>query len=79
MDTSDTAYSKVRALRTTVLAQQIEIASLRAADRARQAQHVEIPRLMSTLQTQVTALQGQQGPARGPAQPKIPEEANSSS
>ncbi|GJR75672.1 hypothetical protein Tco_0088037 [Tanacetum coccineum] len=37
MDTSDTAHSEVRALRTTVLAQQIEIATLRAADRARQA------------------------------------------
>ncbi|GJQ90637.1 hypothetical protein Tco_0001776 [Tanacetum coccineum] len=36
-------------------------------------------RLMSTLQTQVTALQGQQGPASGPSQPKIPEEAGSSS
>ncbi|GJX21358.1 hypothetical protein Tco_1084191 [Tanacetum coccineum] len=29
--------------------------------------------------TQVTALKGQQGPASGPAQPKIPEEAGSSS
>ncbi|GKC94508.1 hypothetical protein Tco_1159950 [Tanacetum coccineum] len=31
------------------------------------------------LRTTVTALQGQHGPARGPAQPKIPEEAGSSS
>ncbi|GJR06469.1 hypothetical protein Tco_0529453 [Tanacetum coccineum] len=37
-----------------------EIAAFRAADRARQAQLVETLRLMSTLQTQVTALQGQQ-------------------
>ncbi|GJU27969.1 hypothetical protein Tco_1166590 [Tanacetum coccineum] len=37
MDTSDTAHSKVRALRTTVLAQQTEIEALRAAGRARQA------------------------------------------
>ncbi|GJU81015.1 hypothetical protein Tco_1283380 [Tanacetum coccineum] len=58
---------------------QTEIAALRAADRARQAQLVETLRLMSTLQTQVTALQGQQGPASGPAQPEIPEEAGSSS
>ncbi|GJV43076.1 hypothetical protein Tco_1427612 [Tanacetum coccineum] len=79
MDASDTARSEVRALRTTVLAQQTEIAALRAADRARQAQLVETLRLMSTLQTQVTALQGQQGPASGPAQPEIPEEAGSSS
>ncbi|GJU27765.1 hypothetical protein Tco_1166386 [Tanacetum coccineum] len=56
-----------------------EIAALRAADHARQAQLVETLRLMSTLQTQVTALQRQQGPARGPSQPEIPEEAGSSS
>ncbi|GJZ58396.1 hypothetical protein Tco_0613890 [Tanacetum coccineum] len=79
MDASDTARSKVRALRTTILAQQMKIAALRAADCARQAQLVETLRLMSTLQTQVTALQGQQGPARGPAKPRIPEEASSSS
>ncbi|GJZ66821.1 hypothetical protein Tco_0630061 [Tanacetum coccineum] len=47
----DTARSEVRALRTTVIAQQTEI---------------------------VTALQGQHGPARGPAHPEIPEEADSS-
>ncbi|GJU77864.1 hypothetical protein Tco_1274934 [Tanacetum coccineum] len=35
MNASDTGRSKVRALRTTVLAQQTEIAALRAADRAR--------------------------------------------
>ncbi|GKF18851.1 hypothetical protein Tco_0063769 [Tanacetum coccineum] len=43
---------------------------------------VETLRLMSTLQTQVTALQsqlGQQGPASSPIQPEIPEEADSSS
>ncbi|GKD99154.1 hypothetical protein Tco_1383051, partial [Tanacetum coccineum] len=56
-----------------------EIATLRATDCARQAQLVETLRLMSTLQTQVAALQGQQGPAGGPAQPEIPEEIGSSS
>ncbi|GJT84318.1 putative reverse transcriptase domain-containing protein, partial [Tanacetum coccineum] len=35
---------------------------------------VEALRLISTLQTQVTALQRQQGPARGPAQPDVSEE-----
>ncbi|GJU63307.1 hypothetical protein Tco_1245142 [Tanacetum coccineum] len=49
MDTSDAARSKVMALRTTVLGHQVEIAALRAVDRARQAQLVEILRLMSTL------------------------------
>ncbi|GJW25129.1 hypothetical protein Tco_0038940 [Tanacetum coccineum] len=36
--------------------QQAEIIALRAADHARQAQFVETLRLMSILQTQVTAL-----------------------
>ncbi|GJY66525.1 hypothetical protein Tco_0468763, partial [Tanacetum coccineum] len=40
------------ALRTQVVAQQSEIAALRAADRARQAQLVETLRLTSILQTQ---------------------------
>ncbi|GKD25645.1 hypothetical protein Tco_1231859 [Tanacetum coccineum] len=56
MDASDTARSEVRAPRTTILAQQTEIVALRAADRARQVQLVETLRLMSILQTQVTAL-----------------------
>ncbi|GKB00750.1 hypothetical protein Tco_0828743 [Tanacetum coccineum] len=79
MDASDTARSKVRALRTTVLAQHAEIGALRAADRTRQAHLTEALTLMRTLQTQVTALQSQQGPASGPAQLEIPEEAGSSS
>ncbi|GJY77015.1 putative ribonuclease H-like domain-containing protein [Tanacetum coccineum] len=78
MDASDTTCSEVRALRTTVLAQQDEIGALRVADRTRHAQLVEILTLISTLQTQVTALQRQQGPASGPAQPDVPEEASSS-
>ncbi|GJV75675.1 hypothetical protein Tco_1507259 [Tanacetum coccineum] len=77
MDASDTARSKVRALRTTLLVQQIEIAALRAADHARQVHLMETLRLMSTIQTKVTELQGKQGPAKGPAQPEIPEEAGS--
>ncbi|GKA31152.1 putative reverse transcriptase domain-containing protein [Tanacetum coccineum] len=46
MDASDTARSEVRALRTTILAQQMEIAALRAPDRPRRAQLVETLRLM---------------------------------
>ncbi|GJU17568.1 hypothetical protein Tco_1145534 [Tanacetum coccineum] len=79
MDASDTARSEVRALRTTVLAQQTKITALQAANRAPQAQLMETLRLMSTLQTQVKALQGHQGPVSGPTQPEIPEEAGSSS
>ncbi|GJX22689.1 hypothetical protein Tco_0227134 [Tanacetum coccineum] len=48
-DASDTTRSKVRALRTTVLAQQIEIGDLRAADRRRQAQLTEALTLLRTL------------------------------
>ncbi|GKD96673.1 hypothetical protein Tco_1380570 [Tanacetum coccineum] len=49
MDASDTARSEVSALRTTVLAQQIEIGDLRDADHIRLAQLVEAQTLMSTL------------------------------
>ncbi|GKD68554.1 hypothetical protein Tco_1322644 [Tanacetum coccineum] len=79
MDASDTSRSEVRALKTTVLAHQTEIAGLRATDHTRQAQLVETLTLMRKLQTQVTAIQNQQGLASGPVQPEIPEEAGSSS
>ncbi|GKA43386.1 reverse transcriptase domain-containing protein [Tanacetum coccineum] len=55
MDASDIVRSEVRALRTIVLAQQIEIVGLRAADRTRQAQLVETLTLMRTLHTQKMA------------------------
>ncbi|GJX05047.1 hypothetical protein Tco_0190963 [Tanacetum coccineum] len=45
--------------------QQAEIVALRATDDARRAQLMETLRLMRTLQTHVTALQRQLGPARG--------------
>ncbi|GKA19416.1 hypothetical protein Tco_0699331 [Tanacetum coccineum] len=79
MDASDLVRSEVMALRTQVVAHQLKIAALRAADRARQAQLVETLRLMSIPQTQVTTLQGQLGLVSGLAQPEIPEEAGSSS
>ncbi|GKC87946.1 hypothetical protein Tco_1148595 [Tanacetum coccineum] len=50
-----------------------EMRELRAADRTRQQQ------IIQTLTGQVTALLGQQGPAGGPAQPELLEEASSSS
>ncbi|GJX20631.1 putative reverse transcriptase domain-containing protein [Tanacetum coccineum] len=52
-----------------------EIGAIRAANQTRQAQLVETLTLMRTLQTQVTGLQSQQGPAGCPAQPEVPEEA----
>ncbi|GJW46400.1 hypothetical protein Tco_0078046 [Tanacetum coccineum] len=66
MDASDMARSEVRALRTTILAQQTEIGDLRAGDRRRQAQLAEALTLLRTLQTQMAALQSQQRPARDP-------------
>ncbi|GKD64907.1 hypothetical protein Tco_1307015 [Tanacetum coccineum] len=50
-----------------------EMRELRTADRTQQQQ------LIQTLTGQVTALQGQQGPTGGPAQPELLEEAGSSS
>nr|GEZ44270.1 hypothetical protein [Tanacetum cinerariifolium] len=64
MDTSDMARSKVKALQTTVLAQQTEIEELRAANRRRQTQLTEALNILKTLQTQMLALQSQQRPAR---------------
>nr|GEU64005.1 putative reverse transcriptase domain-containing protein [Tanacetum cinerariifolium] len=59
-----------------VVAQRSEIVKLRAADRRRQAQFIEALKMIKTLQTQMTALQRQHGPAKGPAQPNAPEEAD---
>ncbi|GJZ55192.1 hypothetical protein Tco_0610385 [Tanacetum coccineum] len=71
MDASDTAHSESTVGRLLYWHTSRRWHALR--------QLVETLRLMSTFQTQVTALQGQQGPVSGPAQPKIPEEASSSS
>ncbi|GKF06502.1 hypothetical protein Tco_0037170, partial [Tanacetum coccineum] len=79
MDASDTTCSEVRALRTTVLAQQTEIGELRVADRRRQTQLTEALTLLRTLQTQIAALQSQQTPARDLTHPEVPEEVDSSS
>ncbi|GJW00315.1 hypothetical protein Tco_1555566 [Tanacetum coccineum] len=51
MIASDLTRSEVMTLRTHVVAQQLEIAALRAGDHARQAQLTETLRLMSILQT----------------------------
>ncbi|GKA29682.1 hypothetical protein Tco_0715927, partial [Tanacetum coccineum] len=77
MDASDTARSAVRALRTTVLAQQTKIGELRAADRKRQTQLTEALTLLRTLHTHMVVLQSQQTPVREPTRPEIPEEAGS--
>ncbi|GKB94889.1 hypothetical protein Tco_0981026 [Tanacetum coccineum] len=79
MDASDTACSEVRALQTTILAQQTEIREVQAADRKRQTHLIEALTLLRILQTQMTVLYSQQTPSRELACPEIPEEAGSSS
>ncbi|GJU08604.1 hypothetical protein Tco_1125034 [Tanacetum coccineum] len=93
MDASDLARAEVMSLRTTVLAQQSEIRELQSADRRRQTvitemlaadhrrqkQLTEALKLIKRLQTQMAEFERQQGPAKGPAQPELPEEAGSSS
>ncbi|GKG26958.1 hypothetical protein Tco_0402661, partial [Tanacetum coccineum] len=58
---------------------QTVILELLAADYRRQRQLTEVLKLVKSLQTQMVELQRQQGPAKGPAQPELPEEAGSSS
>ncbi|GJU12874.1 hypothetical protein Tco_1135270 [Tanacetum coccineum] len=93
MDASDLTRAEVMSLRTTVLAQQSQIRELQSADRRRQTmitemlaadhrrqkQLIEALKLIKRLQTQMTEFKRQQGPAKGPAQPELPEEAGSSS
>ncbi|GJR29876.1 putative reverse transcriptase domain-containing protein [Tanacetum coccineum] len=90
MDACDQTHSEGISLRTTVMAQQSEITELQAADRRRQAvitdllkadyrrqrQLVETLKIVKSLKTQMIELQRQQGPAKDPAEPELPEEAN---
>ncbi|GJV58629.1 putative reverse transcriptase domain-containing protein [Tanacetum coccineum] len=93
MDACNQTRSEGISLRTTVMAQQSEITELQAADRRRQAvitdllkidyrrqrQLVEALKIVKSLKTQMIELQRQQGPAKDPAEPELPEEAYSSS
>ncbi|GJV26781.1 hypothetical protein Tco_1383229 [Tanacetum coccineum] len=80
MDASDLARGEVMSLRTTILGQTSEIRELHAVDRRRQAGQVTtLQGQVAALQGKVTALQGQQGPAGGPVQPELPEEAGRNS
>ncbi|GJZ71811.1 hypothetical protein Tco_0635662 [Tanacetum coccineum] len=93
MDACNQTRSEGISLRTTVMAQQSEITELQAADRRRQSvisdllkadyrrqrQLVEALKIVKSLKTQMIELQRQQGPAKDPAEPELPEEASSSS
>ncbi|GJW89251.1 hypothetical protein Tco_0164591 [Tanacetum coccineum] len=58
---------------------QTVITEMLAVDHRRQKQLTEALKLIKRLQTQMTEFKRQQGPAKGPAQPELPEEAHSSS
>ncbi|GJU14801.1 hypothetical protein Tco_1142767 [Tanacetum coccineum] len=55
------------------------ISDLLKADYRRQRQLVEALKIVKSLKTQMIELQRQQGPAKDPAEPELPEEAGSSS
>ncbi|GJS78850.1 hypothetical protein Tco_0728731 [Tanacetum coccineum] len=92
MDVCDQTHSEGILLRTTVMTQQSEIVELRAADQRRQTvisellkadyrrqrQLVETLKIVKSLKAQMIEIQRQQGPAKDPAEPELPEEAGSS-
>ncbi|GJU62929.1 hypothetical protein Tco_1244764 [Tanacetum coccineum] len=92
MDACDQTHSEGILLRTTVMTQQSEIVELRAADQRRQTvisellkadyrrqrQLVETLKIVKSLKAQMIEIQRQQGPAKDPAEPELPEEAGSS-
>ncbi|GJS97723.1 hypothetical protein Tco_0804691 [Tanacetum coccineum] len=55
------------------------ILDLLKADHQRQRQLVEALKIVKSLKAQMIELQRQQGPAKDPAEPELPEEASSSS
>ncbi|GJS32003.1 hypothetical protein Tco_0530385 [Tanacetum coccineum] len=89
MDACDQTHSEGMSLRTTVMTQQSEIVELRAADQRRQTvisellkadyrrqrQLVETLKIVKSLKAQMIEIQRQQGPAKDPAEPELPEEA----
>ncbi|GJY42843.1 retrovirus-related pol polyprotein from transposon TNT 1-94 [Tanacetum coccineum] len=91
MDACDQTHSEGILLRTTVMTQQSEIVELRAADQRRQTvisellktdyrrqrQLVETLKIVKSLKAQMIEIQRQQGPAKDPAEPELPEEAGS--
>ncbi|GJY03876.1 hypothetical protein Tco_0369816 [Tanacetum coccineum] len=71
--------TEMRELRTTDRTRQQQLIQTLTVMQSLQGQVTTLHGQVTALQGQVTALQGQQGPARGPAQPELPEEADSSS
>ncbi|GKC62420.1 putative reverse transcriptase domain-containing protein [Tanacetum coccineum] len=65
----------IKELQSADCRRQTVISELLAADYRRQRQLTEALKLVKSLQTQMAELQRQQGPAKGPAQLELPEEA----
>ncbi|GKE73378.1 hypothetical protein Tco_1535419 [Tanacetum coccineum] len=68
-----------RELQSADRRRQTVITEMLAVDHRRQKQLTEALKLIKRLQTQMAEFERQQGPAEGPAQPELPEEAGSSS
>ncbi|GKD10714.1 hypothetical protein Tco_1190399, partial [Tanacetum coccineum] len=71
--------SQIRELQSADHRRQTVITEMLAADHRRQKQLAEALKLIKRLQTQMTEFERQQGPAKGPTQPELSEEAGSSS
>ncbi|GKC35789.1 hypothetical protein Tco_1048173 [Tanacetum coccineum] len=71
--------SQIRELQSADHRRQTVITEMLAVDHRRQKQLIEALKLIKRFQTQMTEFKRQQGPAKGPAQPELPEEAGSSS
>nr|GFB85186.1 hypothetical protein [Tanacetum cinerariifolium] len=76
-DASDLVCGEVMSLRTTILGQMTEFRELHAVDHRRQIVISELLREDHRRYTKI--IEGQQGFARGPTQPELPEEAGSGS
>ncbi|GJT24669.1 hypothetical protein Tco_0894606 [Tanacetum coccineum] len=68
-----------RSMDANAIRRQSMISDLLKVDSRRQRQLVEALKIVKSLKTQMIELQGQQGPAKDPAEPELPEEASSSS
>ncbi|GJS97108.1 hypothetical protein Tco_0804076 [Tanacetum coccineum] len=71
--------SEITELQAADRRRQTVITDLLKADHRRQRQLVEALKIVKSLKTQMIELQRQQGPAKDPAEPELPEEASSSS
>ncbi|GKD87727.1 hypothetical protein Tco_1358881, partial [Tanacetum coccineum] len=82
-DTWDDLVGAIQEIAPTTLEgvnqrRQTVISELLKADYRRQRQLVETLKIVKSLKAQMIEMQRQQGPAKDPAEPELPEEAGSS-